>query len=376
LAHEGQHRPRLAHPLLGADPLTLARTLAYNGPVPPSSWPLLLLAFGASFARLPFTLAERLYVAARRRSLVQAEAPVFIVGHWRSGTTHLYNILTRSLRFAFISPFATALPWDFLLLGRMLRPVLGRALPKHRFIDRMAVNPDSPQEDEIALANMQTLSFYHGLYFPHRLRENFEAGIFLDGAEPWAIACWERRLRHFFDKLMIEQPGRRLLVKNPVYTARVAQLKRLWPQAKFIHIYRNPYVVFQSTRNFYRALFRELALQPADIAAPETLIEALILESYPRMMRALAEDAVRLPTEDFVELRFETFEQSPLAEIERLYATLQLTGFEQDRPLFQEYLQGTQSYRKNTYAYPDDVVHKVGAHWREFIDRWDYAAPI
>ena len=49
-----------------------------------------------------------------------------------------------------------------LTLGRWLEPLLLKTLPSERFIDNVPVMPDSPQEDEIALANMTEPSFYHG----------------------------------------------------------------------------------------------------------------------------------------------------------------------------------------------------------------------
>jgi hypothetical protein len=90
---------------------------------------------------------------------------------------------------------------------------------------------------------MQPLSFYHGIYFPRRLEERFRQGVFFDGCGVAAIARWRRRHVLFLEKLALLQPGRRLLIKNPVYSARISMLREIWPEAKFIHIYRNPYRV-------------------------------------------------------------------------------------------------------------------------------------
>ncbi len=42
---------------------------------------------------------------------------------------------------------------------------------------------------------------------------------------------------------------KRLVIKSPVHTARVALLLKLFPDAQFIYIHRNPYEVFQSCVN-------------------------------------------------------------------------------------------------------------------------------
>ncbi|MEB3356125.1 MAG: sulfotransferase [Synechococcales bacterium] len=364
--------PRLLHPLMGCDLVTLLRVLGANGGVPPRCWPHAGLAIATALGRLPFTALESFWVARQRRRTPNLPPPLFIVGHWRSGTTFLYEILCQSPQFAYVSPFATGLPWEFLTLGRVLRPWLERALPSDRFIDSMQVLPHSPQEDEIGLANMQPLSFYHGLYFPSRLRQNFDAGIFFDGCSDRAIAHWQEIAALFFEKLQYEQPGKQLLIKNPVYTARVALLRQMYPGAKFIHIYRNPYIVFQSTRNFYTALFKELALQPF-AAAP---VDTLILESYPRMMTALLEDTQGLPPDQFIELRFETFEADPLAAIAQIYQQLELEGFAAARPNFAAYLEANQRYRKNRYQFPQADNDRVGEYWQVFCDRWNYQPPV
>lgn len=363
--------PRLLHPLMGADVGTLLRVMASNGGVHPRCLPHGAVAIATALARLPFTVIEHVRIVRLREQMNPLPAPIFIIGHWRSGTTFLYEILCQSQQFAYVTPFAVGLPWDFLTITQLFGGLLERSLPDDRFIDAMAVNPDSPQEDEIGLASMQPLSFYHGLYFPKRLEENVNAGLFFDGCSQQQIENWQRIMRRFFAKVHLQHPAKQLLIKNPVYTARVSMLRELFPGAKFIHIYRNPYIVFQSTRNFYWKLFGELALQPFD-SAP---VDDLILNSYPRMMNAVAEDTRNLPGNQFVELRFEEFEHAPVESIHRIYQQLELEGFEDVRAGFTAYLESRKRYQKNRYPFPSEDIERVTAHWGAFVERWGYEPP-
>ncbi|MGD2084465.1 MAG: sulfotransferase, partial [Chromatiales bacterium] len=310
----------LFHPLCGANLGTLLRLLTDNGPVAVDRLPQAGIALTVTLARLPFSLAEQVRYRHRRSRAAPMPAPLFIVGYWRSGTTHLHNVLSKAERFGHISPLAAGMPWDVLGLVQLFEPWLNRALPEDRYVDRVAVEPDSPQEDSIALASMGAPSYYHGIYFPRHFERHFRRGVYLEGCRPGEIERWRESIVQLLERVFRQQGNRQLLIKNPVYTAQIARLRKIWPQAKFIHIHRNPYVVFRSTRHFFGAMLEELALQ--DYSLSELPVEALILESYPKLLDALYADAQSLPAGDFVELRFEDFEREPLAALERIFTAL------------------------------------------------------
>ena len=218
---------------------------------------------------------------------------------------------------------------------------------------------------------MHPLSFYHGLYFPRRLEAAFDRGVFFDGCRPEEIESWARTLRYFFEKTAMEHEGRRLLIKNPVYTARIALLRRLWPDARFIHIYRNPFMVFPSMRNFYEKLLAQFALQKV----PSIDLEDFVLRSYARMMDAAIQDSRGLPHHVFAEVRFEQFEAEPLTELARLYEQLDLGDFQAAEPAFRAYLDSVKRYSKNVYRADDAPLDRIAERWGRFIDRWGYSPP-
>ena len=369
-APTGAHQPRLAHPLCGANLTTLLSGLIDGGGVTPGRRTQAVLALAACLARLPFTTLERHYVAGRLRRAPPIAPPVFIVGHWRSGTTHLYNLMSQA-DFGFVPPLAAGLPWDLFGLVRLFRPLLERALPADRFIDSIPVTPTSPQEDEIALANMTTLSYYHGLYFPRRFAAAFGRGLFFDGCTPEEIAAWQRCQRSFLAKLALAQPGRRLLIKNPAYTARLIMLHEMFPGAKFIHIHRNPTEIFDSMRNFYDKLLRELALQ----AYGHIDIDQHILATFARMMDRHLAEALTLPEGSYAEVAYQELVADPMAALAAIYDRLGLEGFEAARPHFVAYLNSVRDYRTNRYDTTARSAALVEAHWGRFLDHWGYARP-
>lgn len=325
----------------------------------------------SALGRLPFTLLEKAVVGVKQKAVEPVNPPVFILGHWRSGTTHLYNILSKSPRFQYVNPYQAGLPWDFLTISKLFRPLLKMSLPKGRYIDEVPVTPTSPQEDEFALANMMPYSFLHALYFPGDFFETFNKGLFFEGVGKKEIFDWQEKLKLFYLKLQIAGPGKTILIKNPVYTARVALLREMYPDAKFIHIRRNPYKVFFSMRNFYAQLLNELSLQPHDL--PD--LDDHILSIYVGMMEKLETDTKGLPKNQFIDIDFETLQKNPLKTIELAYDLLDLGQFGADKKYYQDYLSGIKGYKKNVYDFPEGDLNKIETHWRKYIKRGEYKRP-
>ncbi|MCY4550489.1 MAG: sulfotransferase [Defluviicoccus sp.] len=363
-------RRRLMHPLCGADIATLVRVLGRNGGVAPWALPQAALALAVAAARLPSSLAERAWVARALRQAGDMPPPVFIVGHWRTGTTHLFNILARH-GFSYVSPLAAGMPWDSMGLTAALRPLLERMLPRDRMIDAIPVEPDSPQEDEIPLANMSAVSFYHGIYFPRRFAGNFDRGVFFESCTAREVGAWKETLAGFSRKTWLAGGRRRLLVKNPVHTARIPTIREIWPDAKFVHCVRDPFEVFRSMRNFYDTLFPALALQPHDPQA----VERIVLDGYSRLMDRFIADRPDIPDGNFHEIRYERLTAQPMEEVAALYDALGLDGFEAAEPAFRRYLDGIGDYRRNRYDDPPEQRAKVAAAWRRYIEHWGYDVP-
>ncbi len=358
----------MAHPLCGADIGTLARVFRDAGGADRRLRALGIWA--AVLARLPFSTLECLQIGRHLPRLEDLPPPVFILGHWRSGTTHLYNLMSLG-GFGYVPPVAVGLPWDMFGLARLLRPLLERQLPAHRYIDDMPVTPESPQEDEIALANMSPLSFYHGIYFPKSFDRLIDRGLFFDGCSERDIARWQARFGYFLRKLALAE-RRTLLIKNPVYTARPAMLKRMFPAAKFIHVHRNPFDVFLSMRNFYRKLLDIMALQ----RVPEGLdIDATILRVYTRMMQRFDAETAGWGPPDMIEMPYELLDRAPLVALERIYRTLGLAGWDEARPRFERHLSEIRGFRKNDFRGDAEATRKVSAALGSWIARWGYAAP-
>lgn len=357
----------MQHPLSGANFKTLAKTLGHSGGIPCAHWDTVALCYASAIARAPLSAFEDRWFRKQIPSL-DMPAPTFIVGHWRSGTTHLYNLLAASQQYAYVSPLATGLPWNIFTLTRWFRPLLEKALPKSRFIDNVAIRPNSPQEDEIGLANMSELSFLHGIYCPKHFYKHFNQGIFFEEVSQQSIETWQKTLVYYLQKIYLDQGRRPLLIKNPVYTARVSMLHEQFPQARFIHIHRNPFEVFASMRNFYQKLFPVLALQRFD----HIDIETHILKTYDRMMHTLRQALAAIPAAQRCEITYHDLDTQPIPTLESLYQALNLPHFNTHRTSFESYLAEVKQFKKNALSLDEATCERIYEAWRPHFEYFGY----
>ena len=347
------------------------RLIADNGGVPRRYWGKLARVLGTSALTAPLRVAERLcYGPSRMARIPVDQAPLYIQGSGRSGTTHLLNLLARDPAFGVVSTFQ-AIAAPMFLVGRgWLERLVARRVPATRPMDDMAVSLDLPQEEEIALANTSHLSWVHHLSFPGRARAYLEkyATMRLSDRER---ARWESAYLDVLRKATLASGGRRLVLKSPTNLGRTTELLRLFPDAKFIHIVRNPYVVYASMRHLYRTMLPICQLDDADADA----VAATILDSYAAMMRQYLRDRELIPAGHLAELRFEDLERAPMAELERVYAELALPGWERARRPIADYLGTLAGYRKNPHRIDRRTIDAVDRAWGFAVEEWGYRPP-
>jgi hypothetical protein len=306
----------------------------------------------------PMRLAERLrYGWAVKRTVIEQD-PVFIVGHWRSGTTWLHNLMSSDPKFGYVSCIQMAAPEAFLIGGRIFRAVLNRIKPT-RPMDNVPMAPDSPQEDEFVMAQVSQHSAYHFWSFPRRMLHYFRRYALLQGLSPEAISEWEADYLRVLKKTTLSVGGKRLVLKNPVNMGRIPNLLKLFPNAKFIHVCRDPYVVFASTRRLHSKTLPLFQLQSVDAAE----VESNILVMYRELMSKFLADRALIPQGNLVEVRFEDLERAPLDALRSIYTALDLPELSRAEQAFRSYIDEHTRYQKNAYVIDQDIVRTVDQHW-------------
>jgi hypothetical protein len=359
------------HPVAMGSFRNWLRLLQGSGGIDARYLPRVLFVTLTTLLTGPLRVYERMrYDRAVRHTQIQPE-PIFIVGHWRTGTTHLHLLLCEDPQFGFVTTFQTLAP-GFCLVGQgIIKRIVAYWLEKGhptRLIDNVPLRIDAPQEEEFAMANVTPNSFLHIFSFPRQAADLFARTTLFQGISADALAEWSACYLEILRKATLHADGKRLMLKNCADAGRIQVLLELFPNAKFIHVCRNPYDLFLSTRRLWEVVLWRSQLQEIDTAE----IDHLILQFYPQLMQQYLANRALIPAENLVEVRFEELEANPLAETRRIYETLGLPGFSNAEPAFRAYLASVADYRKNEYRLTADVIDRVNRHWSFAFDAWGY----
>lgn len=357
----------VSHPLIGASWNVWRRMLRAHR-IGPAYWPKACAITLCTAAAAPLRALDRMKTPNGAAAL--AKPPIFIVGHWRSGTTHLHNLFCQDPQFGYVSTFQTIVPGGCISGRRWLAPLIGAHMPSVRPMDNMELSLFGPQEEEVALAHMTPCAYYHALYFPRAMRSFFDRYVMFEGISDEERAEWACNYRALLAKAAFIAGGRRLVLKNPANTGRIRALLEMFPGAKFIHIYRDPFVVLPSTVHFYDRILPLTVLQRADRDA----IVANVYAMYGALMTRCVETQGAVPEGQWAEVRFEDLERDPVGEMARLYRTLDLGAFDA-RDTVASYAAAQADYRKNAFTLETPVRDRIAEVSGAFVARWGYAPP-
>ncbi len=316
----------------------------------------------------PFALYEKLRYRKKIKQTKITKPPVFIIGHWRSGTTFLQTLMIKDQHFAYVSNLQAFMPSVFISGGRFFKHILKRLMPSKRRMDNMRLGVYEPQEEEYALANLTNMSLYHGMVFPQNLREYSKYCSF-DGLPEKKVVKWKKVFQQFLQKITYYSNGKQLILKNPSNTFRIRLLLEMYPNAKFIHIYRNPYDVYLSTLKLYNDMFPYFFLQD-----PYTNQESqeFIIDLYEEMFIKYFAEKDLIPDGNLIEVKYEDFVQNPIQGLQTIYQNLGLENFEESCEHFNNHLESVKGYKKNKHELDEKIIEKISNRWQLTVQKWGY----
>lgn len=315
----------------------------------------------------PFRIYEQLKFDKRVRDSKVAP-PIFIVGHFRSGTTFLHYLMGQDRRLAYVSTFETMGPWVFIGSEGVFKNVVSDHLPEKRPMDDLEMKADLPYEEEYAIGNLSPYSFYHGWYFPRNIGYYFRRYVLFEGVDEHVREEWKSTYVYLLKKMSYKYDGKNVLLKSPVNTGRIKLLLEVFPDAKFIHICRDPYKVYLSTWRLYKAILPIFSFQHVEYKD----VDRFILEFYREVYRRYFNEKGLIPDGNLVEIRYEEFVKEPVKTLKGVYAKLGLKGFDHAKPAFERYVKAHENYKPYSYSIDEEVKKKVYKEWGFVFKEFGY----
>lgn len=317
-----------------------------------------------------FQWIDQLLLKRKIKNYTFKESPLFVIGHWRSGTTFLHNILTKDPASGYVTTYHAVFPnnlkskWLFKTFMRVF-------MPDERPGDHMKISVDLPQEDEYAMSNITPSSYYHFFYFPSNYKRYYRSYVrFLSQSED-QLDAWKLDYRKLVVMALINTNGRRAVLKNPVNTGRIIPLQDIFPDAKFVFLVRNPIIVYLSSVKFFLQLFPTLNLE--NFTSNE--ISALVLDTYVQMLNDYLKNKKQVSHDRIIEVRYEELKLNPLETIREIYSRFSIGNLEEVMPNFHEYLDSQKEHKVSPYSIPEKELDIVLQRLEFAMKHWNYEIP-
>ena len=311
----------------------------------------------------PFIIFEKLMFESQVRN-AWLQSPVFILGHWRSGTSYLQRLMASNDNLGYFPTTHALLNSEFSLSSQALVKMLFRS----QYEKILA----APAEEEFAVANASPYSFYHSRYFPRKAQQLFENYVTFESASESEKAAWTRSYIRVLKRISLISKNKRLVIKNPVNTGRIRELLEIFPDAKFIHIYRNPYKVLMSARNMFLKYNSQFGLQ----SVTEERLEENVYLFYQRMMQQFLAQSKLIPQKNFIELKYEDFVGNELENLIDIHRKFDLPFFEYNKERADQLInQLKKKYMPKKYNLSRQTLGKIERYAEFALDHWRYSFP-
>lgn len=309
-----------------------------------------------------FKRMERRKLEDQLKNFPYPDNPIIIIGHWRTGSTFLHQLLNLDENLVAPTVFHVSLPDSFLVSKKYYQPVMAAMMSAKRPMDNVKLGIDEPQEDEYALFKLTLDSPLKDIIYP---KTNSYFLKRYDNFEPADREPWQKATKQFCRKLAFESK-KRIVLKNPFHSLRIQTLLEIFPNARFIHIHRHPYRVVPSTIHMWNIVATQNMLKGI-WAKPSIEDVAIVLD---RMLTKIRTDLAVLPGEVYCEVDFEDLETDPINMLKKIYQAIGLTFTLQFEQKVRHFLTELSDYRKNSYSITDEekeiIRSKLASHFYHY----------
>lgn len=361
---------RLGKPWLGCTLAGWRRALRRADPgVDAKHWPDAALTWLATSGNSLRAIGVRRRFDNQINAVALQGDPVFLIGHWRSGTTHLHNLMSHDPQFIYPRSRQCMMPGTAATGAPLVGRIANIFVPAKRPMDEMAFSPDAPQEDEFGLCNLGQPSPYWQVAFPNS-PDPYPESLDLDGMTPEALAEWRQTFLYFLKAVSFGREGR-LLLKSPTHTCRLPVLMEMFPKSPVIHIVRSPFSVIPSTLRLWRRMYPIVGYHTPTFEG----LEDQVFAKYRHVMERVENTRRCVPDGQYYQLRYEDLIADPVTQLGTAYEQVGFSGFEAFKAELEPYLQGIANYRATAWNLDGALHARIVSECADVLTRYAFDIP-
>jgi omega-hydroxy-beta-dihydromenaquinone-9 sulfotransferase len=317
----------------------------------------------------PLRIIEAIFYEHKINHHVIKQSPVFILGHYRSGTTYLHQLFSKDPRFGWQTLFEEVAPEIMFLAEKPLVPIMqfiSDALNARNNYHRIRLKWDFPAEEEVAMMGMLSEhTSYWGFLFPENFIEYYSA--YLNFTDQHLKEKWQKDYTWLLKKLSIKNEDKRLVLKSPPNTARIKELLALFPDARFIYLSRDPYELYSSASRLWDVILKYDSLGPCrNIDSSEYIYKGLEI-----MLDRYFETRHSIPPGQLMEIDYNCLLHQPIPTLESIYHYLKLPDFEYCRPMQQSFANEQNKYEVMQHRLPEAKRSEISKRWSRYIKDYE-----
>lgn len=332
-----------------------------------SAWVTMFCSLNSFTNRLQSALFGR---RAGRTELVGP--PLFIIGHWRTGTTYLHNLMSLDDRFWSPSTYECFSPAHFLVTSFAGPRFLN--FPTRRPMDNMSMGWTQPQEDELALCVRGAPSVYRNIAFPANKSTDLDS-LSPDDMTPADLKRWTKTFRDFVGYLNFAR-RKPLILKSPTHTGRVRLLLDMYPNAKFVHITRDPASFIPSTIHLWRALHYTNALRFKPELDDRVNYEDYVFQCFRKMYGSFEDNKRVIPQQNICQVTYDQLTNTPLETLQRVYDHLALPSYADVATRFREFAAQQGGYQRNQHQLSEGLRSRIELECADYKRQYCDEQPV
>ena len=309
---------------------------------------------------------SKLYQFVNKRNLSKVSGPVIVSGLPRSGTTFLFDLLQCDTNFRApltweifeMMPIANTMPIKLLKIfkTKLKLRVIKTLIPK--LINMHPMDANLPEEcQQIMSIDFKSIFWAYSANVPE-----YEA--FLKTCDYSSAILWHSR---FLQALETVHKPKNWLLKDPCHIQHIPEILKIYPDARFIFIHRDPLEVIPSISSLtshLRAPFTK-NINKAEIGQKA-------LSFWKNAIDSFISDRSLIPKKQVIDISFNNLIVDPLKNISLIYKAFGLYLNIENQETMQQYLNKQKKISKHQYTYDEFGLEAdiIKASFKKYIDMY------